>query len=64
MPTGAAPANEYLKNIGIQLIVQNVMDRVSPYEYRISQGGAFQCACDILKSLYGRRYQLRLTKTW
>ena len=62
--TGPTPANDYLKNIGIQLIVQNIMDRDAPYEYRISGGGGSPCACDILKGLYGRRYQLRITKTW
>jgi len=62
--TGDSPVNDYLKHIGIQLIVQNITDRVSPYEYRIASGGGNPCACDVLKSLYGRRYQLRVLKTW
>jgi iron complex outermembrane receptor protein len=62
--TGAAPANEDLRNIGIQLVVQNLAGRDAPYAYRISTGGGSQCACDITKSLYGRRFQVRVTKTW
>ena len=62
--TGELPANDYLRNISIQLIVQNIMDRVSPYEYRLSGPGGNSCACDVLKSLYGRRFQIRMAKTW
>src|SRR4030095_5693980 len=36
--TGDRPANEYLRNVAIQVVVQNIMDRHSSYEYRISTG--------------------------
>jgi hypothetical protein len=62
--TADRPANEYLRNIAIQLVVQNVMDRHASYEYRISTGGSNPCACDLLYSLYGRVISLRLQKTW
>jgi len=62
--TGDRPANEYLRNIGIQLVVQNVFDRHSSYEYRIATGGGNPAAFDILKNIFGRQIQLRVTKTW
>jgi len=58
------PANEYLRNIGIQLIVANITDRHSSYEYRIATGGGNPSAFDILKNIYGRSFQLRVQKTW
>ena len=62
--TGDDPANDYLKHIGIQLTVDNLMDRTPPFEYRISVGGGNPSAFDILKSLYGRVIGVRVTKTW
>ena len=58
------PANEYLRNIGIQLVIQNIMDRRSPFEYRISTGGGNPTAYDLLKSNVGRTTSLILTKRW
>jgi hypothetical protein len=58
------PANEYLRNIGVQLVVQNVFDQRSAYGYRISTGGGNPCTCDILNSLQGRTISLILTKEW
>jgi iron complex outermembrane receptor protein len=63
--TGEMPANEYLRNIGVQLVVQNIMDRVAAYQYRIgSDGTGNPCACDVLQPLYGRQWNLRVVKTW
>jgi hypothetical protein len=61
---GEMPANEYLRNVAIQLVVQNVFDKHSPYEYRIATGGGNPAAFDILKNIYGRQIQVRITKTW
>jgi len=58
------PANEYLRNIGVQLVVQNVTDRRSAYGYRIATGGGNPCACDILNSIRGRTISLIVTKEW
>jgi hypothetical protein len=58
------PANEYLRNIGIQLVVQNVMDRRAAYGYRIATGGGNPCTCDLLNSIQGRTISLILTKEW
>jgi hypothetical protein len=62
--TGDEPANEYLRNISIQLTVDNLMDRTPAFEYRISTGGGNPSAFDILKNIYGRVFGLRVTKTW
>jgi outer membrane receptor protein involved in Fe transport len=59
-----APANEYLRNIGIQLVVQNITDRRSAYGYRIGTGGGNPCTCDLLNSIQGRTISLILTKEW
>jgi len=58
------PANEYLRNIGIQVVIQNIMDRRSPFEYRIGVGGGNPAAMDILKSDAGRTISLIVTKQW
>jgi outer membrane receptor protein involved in Fe transport len=62
--TGDQPANDYLRNVNIQLTVDNIMDRHPAFEYRISTGGGNPSAFDILKNLYGRTVGVRVTKTW
>jgi hypothetical protein len=62
--TGDRPANEYLRNIAVNLVVQNVLDKHASYEYRISTGGGNPCACDLIYNLYGRVISLRLQKTF
>jgi iron complex outermembrane receptor protein len=59
-----APANEYLRNIGVQIVVQNITDRHNAYGYRISTGGGNPCTCDLLRSNAGRQISLILTKEW
>jgi outer membrane receptor protein involved in Fe transport len=59
-----APANEYLRNIGVQLVVQNITDKHGSYQYRISTGGGNPCTCEINKSLQGRTISLIVTKEW
>ena len=58
------PANPYLRNIGIQVVIQNIMDKHSPFEYRISTGGGNPTAYDLLKSNIGRTTSIILTKQW
>jgi hypothetical protein len=62
--TGDTPANDYLKNIGVQLVVQNIFDKVPAFEYRIQTSGGNPAAYDILKNDTGRTFSLILTKTW
>jgi hypothetical protein len=62
--TGDLPANEYLRNVSVQLTVDNLFNRTPPFEYRISTGGGNPSAFDILKNIYGRIIGVRVTKTW
>src|SRR4029434_4161606 len=62
--TGERPPNEYLRNISIQLTVDNLMDRHPAFQYRISTGGGNPSAFDISKDIYGRIIGVRLTKNW
>jgi outer membrane receptor protein involved in Fe transport len=62
--TGDTPENDYLKHIGIQLIVQNITNKMPAFQYRISTGGGNPAAMDILKSAQGRTISLIVTKTW
>jgi iron complex outermembrane receptor protein len=66
--TGDRPANEYLRNIGFQVIIQNLFERYPPYAYVTGprpgawatgeQGGATSVGAT------GRTVSLILTKTW
>jgi hypothetical protein len=47
------PANEYLRNIGVQIVVQNLLDKHGAYMYRISTGGGNPCTCDLQFRLEG-----------
>jgi outer membrane receptor protein involved in Fe transport len=62
--TGDTPANEYLRNVAVQLVVQNILDKHPPFEYRISTGGGNPTAFDLLKSDQGRTFSIIVTKTW
>jgi hypothetical protein len=62
--TGDDPANTYLKHLGIQLVVQNLMNRHPAFEYRIGTGAGNPAAFDISKNDSGRTIGLILTKTW
>jgi outer membrane receptor protein involved in Fe transport len=62
--TGDDPANDYLKHLGIQLVVSNIMDKHAAFEYRTGTGGGNPAAMDILKPNQGRTISLILTKTW
>jgi len=58
-----APTNEYLRNIGVQLVIQNIMDRRGIYSYWLGPP-AGPCTCDRFKSLQGRTISLIVTKEW
>jgi iron complex outermembrane receptor protein len=62
--TGDNPANEYLRNIGVQLVIQNIFDKHPAYEYRVSTGGGNPVAFDLSKSNQGRTISVIVTKTW
>jgi len=62
--TAETPANDYLKHVGVQLVIQNIMDKAPAFQYRIQAQGGNPAAYDILKSYQGRTISLILTKTW
>ena len=62
--TGDRPANDYLRNIAINIVAQNITDRHASHQCRISTGGGNPCACDLLYSLYGRVISVRSQKTF
>jgi outer membrane receptor protein involved in Fe transport len=62
--TGDMPANDYLKRLTIQLTVQNLMGRPSPFEYGPSISGRNISAYDITKSNSGRIIGISVIKTW
>jgi hypothetical protein len=62
--TGDTPANEYLKNIGVQLVIQNLMGVHPAFQYGPNNQGRTFAAYDILKADQGRTFGVTLTKTW
>jgi hypothetical protein len=62
--TGDMPTNNYLKNITLQLTIQNLMGIHSPFEYGPSTSTRNIAAYDILKSDNGRIIGLTLVKSW
>jgi hypothetical protein len=62
--TGDDVPNDYLKHLGIQLVINNLMDKHAAFEYRTGTGGGNPAAMDILKPNNGRTISLILTKTW
>jgi iron complex outermembrane receptor protein len=62
--TGDTPANDYLKNIGMQVTIQNLMGIHPAFQYGPSNQGRTFAAFDILKSDQGRTFGVTLTKTW
>jgi iron complex outermembrane recepter protein len=62
--TGDLPTNDYLKNITLQLTIQNLMGRHSPFEYGPSTSTRNVAGYDILKSDTGRVIGLTVLKNW
>jgi iron complex outermembrane receptor protein len=62
--TGDLPANTYLKNLTIQLVVQNLTGRHSPFEYGPSTSTRNWAAYDINRPNQGRVIGLTLVKNW
>lgn len=61
--TGDIPANDYLKRIAIQLVIQDITNKLPPFEYFIQSGNA-PAAFDTTESDLGRTFGIILTKTW
>jgi len=63
--TGDIPSNDYLKRVTIQLTVQNLFDRLSPFAYIPNFSGGQQAnAYDPLRPNTGRIIGLTLIKNW
>jgi hypothetical protein len=62
--TGDTPANDYLKHVGIQFIIKNLMGIHPAFQYGPSNTGRTIAAYDILKDDQGRTFAVTLTKTW
>jgi hypothetical protein len=58
------PTNEYLRNIGVQLVVQNVFDQHANFLYKGAAIAGGPCTCDPLVSNIGRQISIIVTKQW
>ena len=62
--TGDRPANDYLKNIGVQLTVNDVTDRAPPFQYIIATGGGNPSAFNRNYDPAQRVISIVVTKAW
>ena len=62
--TGDIPANDYLKRVTIQLVVQNLMGKHSPFEYGPSTSTRNYAAYNVNIGNGGRVIGLSLIKNW
>ncbi|MDE2476097.1 MAG: TonB-dependent receptor [Alphaproteobacteria bacterium] len=63
--TGDIPANTYLKNITLQLTIQNLLNRHSPFDYiPTTAGGRQVTAYDLTRPNDGRVIGVTLMKNW
>ncbi len=62
--TGNDPANTYLQNIDVRLVVNDLMNKYPPFMRKVTTGGSTQAAFDISQSPVGRSITVVLTKTW
>jgi hypothetical protein len=62
--TGDNPASTYLKNITVQLTVQNLLGKHAPFEYGPSTSTRNPSGYDILKPNTGRILGITLIKNW
>jgi hypothetical protein len=61
--TGEKPANEYLRNIGIQFTVNDILDKPPPFEVGARGNGSIRAFENAFSDLQ-RSFTLTLTKTW
>jgi outer membrane receptor protein involved in Fe transport len=62
--TGEDPQNNYLKNIGIQLVIQNIFDKHVNFYYKPTTTAGPPTTLDPFRPDFGREISLILTKTW
>jgi hypothetical protein len=61
--TGEMPANEWLRNIGIQLTVVDIFDEPSPFQVGARGNGAIRAFNEGFSDLQ-RTFTVSLTKVW
>jgi len=61
--TGEMPANEYLRNIGVQLTINNVLDKKPPFQVGARGNGSIRAFDNTFIDLQ-RTFTITLTKTW
>jgi outer membrane receptor protein involved in Fe transport len=61
--TGEMPANQWLRNIGVQFTIVNIFDKVSPLSVNARGNGGIRLHSEGLSDLQ-RTFTLQLTKTW
>lgn len=63
--TGDTPAIDYLKRINVQIVIQDILDKHSPFQYggSVTAGRGF-AAYDVLKPNTGRLVGITIVKTW
>ena len=61
--TGEMPANEWLRNIGIQFTINNIFDEPSPFQVGARGNGAIRAFNEGFSDLQ-RTFTLQLTKVW
>jgi hypothetical protein len=62
--TGDTPTNDYLKNITLQLTIQNLMNKHAAFQYGPSTSTRNPSGYDILKSNSGRIIGITVLKSW
>jgi len=67
--TGQQPANRYLKNIGLQLTINNLLDKQPPFQYSVATGSNtphafYSTTSGQAISPDGRFITLVISKTW
>ena len=62
--TGDMPANEYLKNLRLQLVINNLTNRQPPFAYRVASNGGSSAYDGSNFSPFGRLWSVTVTKTW
>jgi outer membrane receptor protein involved in Fe transport len=62
--TGDRPANEYLRNLGFQLVFNNILDKKPSFAYQIAFSGGSPRAFDDHQDPMQRIISFAVTKAW
>jgi len=61
--TGEMPANEYLRNIGLQLTVNDIFNKEPPFQIGARPSGSIRAFDNAFNDLQ-RTFTLTVTKVW